>query len=139
MKFFWLVVALLVFPGCLQKEVIIHKVDTLLFEEIGSTIFINPLQPTMKEVHLDLAALRGKEVILEGKISDVSEHLTYMVMSDDNARMLVVLNKLEGRRIDLRSNQTLQVRVLGTIENGQKGLPYIMARSLNISPTAGKA
>lgn len=125
--------------GCSQKEFVVFNVDSLLFQETGSTIFINPIEPTMKEIHLDLSTMRGKEVVLKGRISEISEHLTYMVISDDNARMLVVLTGIQDSVLKRHRDQSSIVRVLGTIESGQKGLPFIMARALNINFNNEKA
>jgi len=106
--------------------------DTLAFRLLGGTLFAHPDLLTMKEIHLDTGALKGKQVIVEGSVDEVSEHGTYLVLTDTSARLLVVLTDLEQGGSMVRGGNK-QLRVLGTIESGKKGLPYVMARSLNVT------
>lgn len=139
MRTIGLLASLLLLCGCIKQEVVVAAADRLLFQHLGVTIFGNPGQLTMKEIHLDGAALRGKEVIIEGKVTEVSENFTYMVIADDQARMLVVLTGIESAGPSLRRDTPRGIRVLGVVESGQKGLPYVMARSLNVVQNPGKA
>lgn len=128
-----LLLALMIFlPACIDREVFIAFSDRFLFQHFGTTVFVNPSQLTMKEIHLDSASLRGKQVVISGKVVEVSDHFTYMVIGDDQARMLVVLTGLDSAGPTLRRAMPKSVRVLGVVENGQKGLPYLMARSVNV-------
>jgi hypothetical protein len=139
MRAFWLLASSLLLGGCVKQEVVVAAVDRLLFQKVGVTVFGNPGLLTMKEIHLDGVGLRGKEVVIEGKVVEVSEHFTYMVITDDQARMLVVLTGIASAGPTLRQSTPRSVRVLGVIESGQKGLPYVMARSLNVVQNPGKA
>lgn len=125
--------------GCLRQDTFISNADRILFQHFGTTIFVNPSQLSMKEIHLDSAILRGKEVIISGDVIEVSEHFTYMVIGDEQARMLVVLTGLESAGPALRRNKPKTVKVLGVVENGQKGMPHVVARSLNLLDSPNKA
>lgn len=139
MRVFWLLASSLLLGGCVKQEIVVAAIDRLLFQRVGITVFGNPALLTMKEIHLDGVGLRGKEVVIEGKVVEVSEHFTYMVITDDQARMLVVLTGIASAAPTLRQSTPRSVRVLGVIESGQKGLPYVMARSLNVVQNPGKA
>lgn len=118
--------------GCWRQESVPHLIDHKSFELVGGTLFTNPDLLTMKEIHLDNGTLTGREIIVEGKVAEVSPHGTYLVLVDDTARMLVVLTDMEsgGPLVQLEKPKTL--RVLGTVESGKKGLPQIRAHALNL-------
>jgi hypothetical protein len=119
--------------GCMKASELPQLVDRVAFEHGGGTLFANPDLLTMKEIHLDNGTLAGREIILEGQVAEVSEHRTYLVLTDDSARMLVVLTELDSAFASaLKDKPPGHLRVLGRIENGKKGLPYIMARAINV-------
>lgn len=119
--------------GCWQPEAVPHLVDHLSFRYIGGTLFTNPDLLTMKEIHLDNGTLTGREIIVEGKVAEVSPNGTYLVLVDDTARMLVVLTDLESVGPLLATEKPKTLRVLGTVESGKKGLPQIRAHSVNLT------
>jgi len=55
------------------------------------------------------------------------------VISDDAARLLVVLTNIPDEASQLGSQQSKRIRVLGTIEHGRKGLPIMTARSIQVN------
>lgn len=80
-------------------------------------------------MHLDSGALLGQEVIVEGVVVNVGKYTTHLVLSDESARMLVVLTNVidaEGVVASERKN----LRILGTVERGKMGLPFIMAEAV---------
>jgi hypothetical protein len=127
-----LLAVLSITTGCWRQESVPHLIDHLSFHHIGGTLFTNPDLLTMKEIHLDNGTLTGREVIVEGKVAEVSPHGTYLVLVDDTARMMVVLTDMESGRPLLEAEKPKALRVLGTVESGKKGLPQIRAHSLNL-------
>lgn len=117
--------------GCARPAELPSVVDRLMFHKAGGTVFSTPDPLTMKEIHLDNGTLTGRQVIIEGRVMEISENFTYLVLSDETARMLVVLTDIEDARPWLKDQKPTTVKILGTVENGKKGLPYIMARALN--------
>ena len=112
-------------------------VDLFTFNLVGGTIFSSPSQVTMKEIHLDKGILLGQEVVIEGKIVEVGRYNTYMVMTDKTARMLVVLtnlNVLEFFGNDEYNRRS--VKILGVIDYGNKGLPYVLAKGILVNKKA---
>lgn len=122
---------LLLLSGCKDwKEVGVYT-DSLFFEWGGVTFFSKASQLSTKELHLEAGRLLGRDVILEGDIILVGKYYTHLVVSDGFGRMLVVLTQLEGVEDLLKGGSVKRIKVLGVLERGKKGLPYILARSIN--------
>lgn len=134
-RIFWLLPVML--TGCWGGRSLPEAVDDYSFNLTGGTVFSDPSQVTTKELHFDTGHLMGKEVILEGSIVSTGKYFTHLVMNDDSGRMLVVLTHLEKAEDLLKDKELDRVKVLGTVERGKKGLPYILARSLT-PVTSGK-
>ena len=105
-----------------------HCIDEALFVRMGGTLFSNPNVVSMKEIHLDNGALLGREVVIQGGVVKTGEHMTHLVLSDQSARMLVVLSRVPNADSLLQDEKLKNLRILGTVERGKKGLPLIMAR-----------
>ena len=118
--------------GCFKSEELPAWVDHWSFVRVGGTLFGNPESLTLKEIHLDTGTLTGRVVVIEGYVAEKSDHGTFLVLKDDMARMLVVLTDVESAAPFLLKAKPKILRVLGTVEVGTKGLPYIKARSLNV-------
>lgn len=120
--------------GCKQGKELQKYVDYQAFEHIGGTLFSTPSQVTMKEIHLDKGLLFGREVMLKGQIIEIGSYQTYMVLSDNTARMLVVLTDLDFYdTIGEENLQGKEVKILGMVDYGKKGLPYILAKSIVVN------
>jgi hypothetical protein len=88
---------------------------------------------TIKQLHFDTGELFGKDVILEGDVRERGEAGTHLVLTDSEGQMLVVLTQIDDshRVVDQRDVQSL--RVLGRLERGKKGLPYVLAKAITPS------
>ena len=116
--------------GCDFCRDVTRDIDSSMFSMAGGTIFLSPVSLSMKEVHLESAPLIGRDVILEGDVAEVSEYYTYLVLSDDTARMLVVLTELDQIGALLKVKDPKKLKILGTVESGKKGFPFLMAKSI---------
>lgn len=119
--------------GCEKSGKISSWIDSLVFSAMGGTVFTRLNLVTMKEIHLDKGALVGQDVMIEGQVIDTGRYDTYMVMSDATARMLVVLTDVDdAARVRMKAVGAGKrpVRVIGTVEYGKKGLPFIQAINL---------
>jgi len=125
--------------GCRGSGSISRDFDEWLFESIGGTVFTTPGRVSHKEILLGAGSLIGRDVIIEGTIVDQSRHSTHLTLSDDSARILVVLTDLAARQPhwdkDLPPGPSLSkpIRILGTVQTGRKGLPYVSARSFRFA------
>ena len=121
---------LLLFGGCnVNVDGVPHKIDLKSFSWMGTTFFSDPPQVSMKEVHLESTLLLGRDVIVQGKVVELGDFSTYIVVADNSARMLVVLTELGEMQLKAGDVGRTEVKVLGSVNNGKKGLPYIQARA----------
>lgn len=119
---------LFVFFASLGCRPISEFVDYRTFVSFGGTLFSSPQTVSMKELHLDSGTLLGKDVVIEGEIVSRAAEDTHVVMADESARMMVVLAKIPQADKMLKDDKIQYLRVLGTVERGKKGLPFVMAR-----------
>ncbi|MBI2602011.1 MAG: hypothetical protein HYW48_03055 [Deltaproteobacteria bacterium] len=105
-----------------------HDIDNKSFQSLGATVFSEPEEVSIKQIHLDNTPMVGRQVVIEGEIVDVGKYLTYVVVSDESARMLVILTGLQG--FTVKENRNLRVKILGMVERGKKGIPYVRAHAI---------
>ena len=122
--------SVLVFSSCYDKLTLTSYVDRKSFEITGATIFSQPGKITTKEIHFASGNLLGREIVIEGNIVKTGKFYTHLVLTDESGRMLIVLTKIEDAEEILKGKKPDKIKVLGTIERGKKGLPYVLAKSL---------
>lgn len=115
--------------SCQKIQGLKDDIDHVSFSWTGGTVFGEPFQVTTKQLHFDTGDLFGKDVILEGDILERGDLSTHLVMADQEGRMLVVLTGVDDsyRILDLSVNY---VKILGRLERGKKGLPYLLAKAV---------
>ena len=105
--------------------------DDWTFKKSGVTIFGSASALSLKEVHLAGSQLADQSVVVEGLVAKYNDLGTYLILRDQDARMLIVLTDLIGIRTSMNQDiKSSRLQVLGTVERGSEGLPYIKARSL---------
>ena len=65
-------------------------------------------------------------------IVNIGKYMTHLIISDEEARMLIVLTDLTAAKNTIKRETPQLLRVLGMVERGKKGLPYVLAKALNI-------
>ena len=125
-----LILALYFLGGCKKMEVVKSELDELSFSWTGGTIFGEPFKVTTKQLHFDTGDLFGREVILEGDIVERGESSTFLTLSDQDGRMLVVLTEVDDAYKFMSETKSSHVKVLGRLERGKKGLPYLLAKAI---------
>jgi hypothetical protein len=123
--------AFVLLAGCMKTDEMATALDRWAFEIMGGTFFGSPDTLSMKEIHLGGSNVVGREIIVEGKVADVSPNGTFVVLADESARLLVVLTDLAYAGPVLKREAPKTLRILGVVESGKKGLPLLRARSLN--------
>jgi hypothetical protein len=131
LKFKLLVIAMILITNssCLRTK---KFIDGLAFKTFGTTLLSNAKMVSLKEIHLDSGSLLGQPVILEGVILDIGKYATHLVITDQSARMLVTLTALASEGIPDEGRASTSIRILGTVERGKKGLPFVSAIALTI-------
>lgn len=127
-----LVVFLLAGIGC-QREVggLMRQVERLAFQTSGFSVLSNPATVSIKELRLSGNKLET-QVVVEGRVEEFSKNSTYFVISDDSARLLVVTTDLPPKvsSIVYKGGRGSWVKVIGKVEIGKKGLPFLRASSV---------
>lgn len=90
-----------------------------------SDSFAKPI--TAKELHLDTGKLTNIAVSVEGQILATGDQFTHLLLSDDSGRILVQLTKLPNIEEFFRRFKPSRIKVIGVLERGKKGLPFLMA------------
>ncbi|MDQ3233424.1 MAG: hypothetical protein M3Q07_16520 [Pseudobdellovibrionaceae bacterium] len=116
--------------SCQKIQGIKDDIDETSFSWTGGTVFGEPFQVTTKQLHFDTGDLFGKDVILEGDILERGESSTHLVMSDQDGRILVVLTAVDESYQILAQESVNCVKILGRLERGKKGLPYLLAKAV---------
>lgn len=114
-----------------------ERIDRFAFESFGGTLISSPLEVTVKEIHLDNGKLLGQKIIVHGAVVNVGEHATHLVVADESARLLVVTTNLTDASDVLRDNNLKSFSVMGTLERGKKGLPYVLAKAIATTDNSG--
>lgn len=128
--------------GCEREtQSLLGTLDSFVFKTAGVTLLSNPSSVSIKELRLS-GNKADSEVVVEGKIEERSENSTYFVISDDSARMLVVTTELAPKMAEIafKSPANSVVRVIGKVEIGKKGLPFLKASAITaeeLTTTAG--
>ena len=107
------------------------NIDTWSFGAAGGTIFGSPFQVTTKQLHFDTGELFGKDIVLEGRVEYFGAAFTHLLLSDKEGKVLVVTTELPDSYKNFKEESRPDIRILGRLERGKKGLPYFMARAID--------
>jgi hypothetical protein len=128
-----LLCSLFLVSGCKRFQVTTAVIDEYGFAKLGYTPFSHPEEITLKEIHLDTGGLKGREVVIEGRLLELGNFSTFAILGDESARMLVILTKvLSAKELISQQGKAVTLRILGTVSGGQMGLPFIDARAVNV-------
>ncbi|MBC7660404.1 MAG: hypothetical protein H7249_11950 [Chitinophagaceae bacterium] len=135
------IIAIFAFLSCVSchsVQTLGKGIDTWSFAATGGTIFDSPFQVTTKQLHFDTGELFGKDVILEGNVEYFGAAFTHLLLADKEGRVLVVTTELPETYKEFAPEQKPKVRILGRLERGKKGLPYLMARAVDTVHASAK-
>ena len=124
-------VLMLVMSGCSAGDDMNQYFNRLNFSLTGGSFFSDASEVSVKQVLLDNGTLLGREVILEGELVDAGDFATHMIVKDNSGQLLVLLTDVDKIIRNIKEVEASEVvRVLGTVERGQMGLPYLGAISV---------
>ncbi|MBF0442624.1 MAG: hypothetical protein HQK54_12025 [Oligoflexales bacterium] len=126
------VIVSLVLSGCGLN--IRDNLDYISFNLLGKTYLKSRKSINTKEAHFNSDELLGKEVIITGNVESIGKFYTHLLVKDDTGKILVVLTQIESaeKDLDLKKSDNKKVKVLGTIERGKRGLPFLMAKAIRV-------
>lgn len=116
--------------ACRQESSLFEFADRVSFEAFGGTFFSTAQELSVKEILLNAGTFGQESIIVEGTILRVDGDGAYLVLKDDESKLLVLTVSLDFERAGVEGRQ---VRVLGVIESGKYGAPVLRARSLKQS------
>jgi hypothetical protein len=117
--------------SCQGGESLNQWIDYNSFSRTGGTLFSDPQKATTKQLHFDNGLLLGQEVIVEGTLVQMGKYFTHLILEDDMGKILVVMTRLDNAEALFRKAKFKRIKVLGGVERGKKGFPFISARSIN--------
>ena len=133
MRFIVVITIALCAVSCRPASDLAESLDAKFFESFGVTLFSRPEVTTLKEIHLESSMLFGQNVVVEGNIEETGRFLTYIVVKDATAKILVALTDLNSfEPLTSSSHQATKVRIWGNVESGKKGLPIILAKAISV-------
>ncbi len=121
--------------GCRNdSNSIVNSLDSLIYKSFGFSLANNASSLSIKELRLSGNIVEA-EVEIEGQVQEISPNNTYFVISDQTARLLVVTTELlpAVRDAVFQSGKGLNVKVIGKVEIGKKGLPFLKASAITKS------
>ncbi len=126
-----LIGVILLSAGCKPfSDSVIDSMDAKSFSLFGGALFSSFEEVSIKQLLLDTPNLIDRKVIVEGEVLDIGEYSTYMVINDDSSKLLVVLSEID---VDPAiATKSKRVKVLGCVESGKKGAPYVKAKSVRV-------
>jgi hypothetical protein len=131
MKTIIAIFSLLTLASCHSVQSLSNGLDTWSFAQTGGTIFGSPYQVTTKQLHFDTGELFGKDVVLEGQVEYFGASFTHLLLADKEGKVLVVTTELPESYKEFSQERTPRIRILGRLERGKKGLPYLLARAVD--------
>ncbi len=132
---FCLGILLLMNSGCKDdSNGIFNSLNSMIFKSFGFSLGNNALNLSIKELRLS-GNITESEVEIEGQVEEVSSNNTYFVISDQTARLLVVTTDLlpKVRDVVFEKGKGSSVKVIGKVEIGKKGLPFLKASAVTTS------
>ncbi len=125
---FRILILIMILSGCQAEGGVKQYLNRLNFNLTGGSFFSDASEVKVKQVLLDNGTLLGREVIVEGLLVDAGDFATHLIIKDKTGQMLVLLTDVDNilRKIDAISQKKI-IRVLGTVERGKLGLPYLGA------------
>jgi hypothetical protein len=127
--------SLFLFSGCkAESNSVFSSLNSLIYKSFGISIGNDASSLSIKELRLSGNIIES-EVEIEGQVEEVSANNTYFVISDQTARLLVVTTEVlpTVRDVVFQNGKGSNVKVIGKVEIGKKGLPFLKASAITKS------
>jgi hypothetical protein len=113
-----------------RDRTIRQSIDLWSFTNFGAMIFDSVPLEDMRGIHLAGAGLVNRDVMISGRVEMEGTEGTYIVLSDQSARMLVDTTRVSaitGKKIATAGKTVI---VHGEVKSGEKGHIYLMANAI---------
>jgi hypothetical protein len=133
MKRMLILIASIVFiEGCGEKFNPTVFFDKVIFTQIADTIFEKPKIVGFKEIHLSNDFFTDKLVQVKGNVVEKGDLGTFIILGEGDDRLIVATTDLV-REFRQRIYIGHSISVLGTVETGKKGMPFLRAQSIKLN------
>jgi hypothetical protein len=106
-------------------------IENLFFRNTGKTIFSSPEQINLKRLNLLASSYDGKQVVVQGRVDDVSDHATNFLLLTESSKILVFCEKIVVSLSEITSwKKRGEIKVLGVFKLTNQGYPYITLQSV---------
>lgn len=113
--------------GCSFYNRSLDNIDLYLYKSIGRTIFSSPSTVDIKQIHLGRVGSFQEKVVVRGKVSQVHNMGTYLLLTQGSIQLLVDLSNLPLVRQDFVDEKPNYLEIVGGIERSFKGVPFLKA------------
>ena len=135
----WILVIAFFVSSCGSRwRTVAEMMDTFIFELLGGTLLSEPPEVSVKAIHLEPGQVEGRLIVTEGVVVERGMSDTYLVIFDDNTRLLVNTSKILEERMNRFGISQKRIKILGTVDRGRKGLPMLTALSMSDRRVAEK-
>ncbi len=113
-----------------RARTIRESIDLWTFSNAGMMIFDSVPLEEMRGVHLAGAGLINRDVLIKGRVEMSGVGGTYVVVSDNSARMLIDLTRIsaDSNQSPPRAGKSLYVH--GEVKNSERGHVYLVANAI---------
>jgi hypothetical protein len=113
-----------------RTRTIRESIDLWTFSNTGMMLFDSIPLEEMRGVHLAGTGLINRDVLVKGRVELSGVGGTYLVVSDNSARMLVDLTRIsaDSDRSPPRSGKSVYVH--GEVKSSEKGHVYLVANAI---------
>ena len=107
-----------------------ESLDLWTFSTFGTMVFDSVPLENFRGVHLAGAGLLNRDVLVSGVIDAMGAQGTYIVLTDDSARMLVDTTRLSASGFGKEGIRGKRFVIHGEVKSGEKGHIYLLANAL---------
>jgi len=118
--------------SCSSGVEVTNFIDRFFFSVFADTLFEKPKITGFREIHLSDDVYINGFVRVEGVVAEKGDFGTYIILSHNDDRLIVATTDLTvSDQVDLSLG--VAVSVLGNVEVGKKGMPFLRAQSLKLN------
>lgn len=134
-RLFPVMLAVSILISCSRSEggrtrTIRESLDLWTFSTFGTMLFDSVPLESLRGVHLAGAGLLNRDVLISGVVDTMGAEGTYLVVTDDSARMLIDTTRLSAAGFPSQGIRGRRLIIHGEVKSGEKGHIYLMANAL---------
>lgn len=113
-----------------RTRTIRESLDLWTFSSLGTMFFDSVPLEQMRGVHLAGAGMINRDVLVKGRVEISGSAGTYVVVSDESARMLVDMTRISAENNRSTPKPGKAIYVHGEVKSSEKGHIYLVANAV---------